>query len=314
MSHIWMSHVTHMNESRHTYEWVISHIWVSHVTHMNESCHTYEMSHVTHMNESCHTYEWVMSHIWMSHVTHMDESCHTHKWVMSHRTSECSSTTTDTVCQSQLTTQRSGSSTKTLRRCNTRVCAWHDQYIYVTWRLWHMWHDPCKSHIWMSHVTNMHEIWHTYEWVMRHDPRKAHIWMSHVTHMNERCHTYAWVMTHMSESCDTIHAHHAYEWVTSHIWICHVTHMHESWHTYEWVMWHDPRELSRSCSTSHVTRMNESCDPYEWNVTHMHESCHSYEGLMSHIRMSHVAFFKHMRGMTHTYTGHAFLTRVTRPL
>jgi len=35
--------------SCHTYEWVMSHIW---------------MSHVTHMNESCHTYEWVMSHIW----------------------------------------------------------------------------------------------------------------------------------------------------------------------------------------------------------------------------------------------------------
>jgi len=34
------SHVTHMNESRHTYEWVMSHIWMSHVTHMNESCHT----------------------------------------------------------------------------------------------------------------------------------------------------------------------------------------------------------------------------------------------------------------------------------
>jgi len=70
-----------MNESCHTYEWVMSHIWMSHVTHMNESCHTYEwgMSHtwmhqVPHMNESCHTYEWVMSHIWMSHVTHMDAS------------------------------------------------------------------------------------------------------------------------------------------------------------------------------------------------------------------------------------------------
>ena len=78
-----------MNESGHTYEWVISHIWMSHVTHMNESCHTYEwvrshiwMSHVTHMNEACHTYEWVMSHIWMSHVTHMKESCHTYEWVI----------------------------------------------------------------------------------------------------------------------------------------------------------------------------------------------------------------------------------------
>ena len=46
-SYVWhdsfmMSHVTHMNESYHTYEWVMSHIWISHVTHMNESCRTYE--------------------------------------------------------------------------------------------------------------------------------------------------------------------------------------------------------------------------------------------------------------------------------
>ena len=98
VSHTWMRHVTHMNEylarineSRHTrqrlelvthmneschlYEWVMSHIWMSHITHVNESYHTCEwvisrmwMSHITHMNESCHTYEWVMSHIWMSHV------------------------------------------------------------------------------------------------------------------------------------------------------------------------------------------------------------------------------------------------------
>ena len=86
-----MRYVTHMDESCHTYGWVISHIWMSHFTHMNESCHTYGwvmshiwMSHVTHMDESCHTCEWVMSHIWMSHVTHMDESYHTYRWVMSH--------------------------------------------------------------------------------------------------------------------------------------------------------------------------------------------------------------------------------------
>jgi len=44
-----------MNESRRTYEWVISHIW---------------RSHVTQMNESCHTYEWMMFHVWIRHVTH----------------------------------------------------------------------------------------------------------------------------------------------------------------------------------------------------------------------------------------------------
>ena len=37
------------------------------------------------MNESCHTYEWVMSRVRMSHATHMNESCHTHERVLSHR-------------------------------------------------------------------------------------------------------------------------------------------------------------------------------------------------------------------------------------
>ena len=48
MSHIWMNHIAHVNESRHTYERVMSHTW---------------MRHVTHTDESCHTYEWVMSYI-----------------------------------------------------------------------------------------------------------------------------------------------------------------------------------------------------------------------------------------------------------
>jgi len=33
------------------------------------------MGHVTRMNGSCRTYEWVMSHIRMGHVAHMNESC-----------------------------------------------------------------------------------------------------------------------------------------------------------------------------------------------------------------------------------------------
>ena len=90
-------HVTHMNESCHTYEWVMSHKWVSHVTHTNESCHTYEwvMSHtykwvMSHIWVSHVTWEINMSHIWMSHVTPMNESWHvwmghgTHEEVMAH--------------------------------------------------------------------------------------------------------------------------------------------------------------------------------------------------------------------------------------
>jgi len=110
MSHISMSHVTHINESCHTYQWVMSHISMSHVTHINESCHTYEWvmnmplfnlliprrvkTHSNHftlywytrvscmnvhrcvMSESTlgHTYEWVMS---------MKESSHI--WILTHR-------------------------------------------------------------------------------------------------------------------------------------------------------------------------------------------------------------------------------------
>jgi len=73
MSHIWMSHVTHIWTSHgHT---------PSTDSRGSTGAHAGEaMSHVTHMNESFHTYEWGMSiiYIWMSHVTHMNESCHTH--------------------------------------------------------------------------------------------------------------------------------------------------------------------------------------------------------------------------------------------
>jgi len=152
-----------MNESCHTYEWVMSHIWMSHVTHMNESCHTYEwvmshiwMSHVTHMNESCHTYEWVMSYIWMSHVPHTNESCRTYEWVMAMN-----------INQSYLTR----------KSCLTRM----DEA------------DQIGSHVsgllqvWMSHVTLMKKSCHTYEWVMSHE----HEWVMP--------HTYEGVLPHTHE-------------------------------------------------------------------------------------------------------------------
>ena len=88
-----------MNESCHTYQWVMSHTWMSHVAHMNESCHTNGSvtSHgntlqytATHCNTLQHTAthynEWVNSH--MDHtkrawaMSHTDESCHilVQKW------------------------------------------------------------------------------------------------------------------------------------------------------------------------------------------------------------------------------------------
>ena len=82
MSGVRMRHVTYMNASCHTYECDMSGICVSHATHMHESCHI-PMSHVscvnehvTRMNASCHSYNFVMSGEWMSHVTHINESFH----------------------------------------------------------------------------------------------------------------------------------------------------------------------------------------------------------------------------------------------
>jgi len=92
-----MSHVTHVNELPTS----LSHMWKSHVAHVNESCHTSEWkphrSPATPCYESWYKrvmsrmwmsswYKWVMSHMWMSPVTHViyNESCRTCEWVMSH--------------------------------------------------------------------------------------------------------------------------------------------------------------------------------------------------------------------------------------
>jgi len=69
-----MSHVSHMNESCHTYEWVMSHIWMSHVSH---SIPHIWMRHASHMNESRHT------HTWMSRVYRSNASCFSCKRIKS---------------------------------------------------------------------------------------------------------------------------------------------------------------------------------------------------------------------------------------
>ena len=95
VSRIWLSHLI-MHESCHTCEGVMSHIWRSHVTHLNESCHTSEWvtsfypSPAYPLEDPCmcvslYIHKWeVMSHISRSHVPHLKESCHTSEGVMSH--------------------------------------------------------------------------------------------------------------------------------------------------------------------------------------------------------------------------------------
>jgi len=114
VSHVRMSHVTHMTDTQSrldkTYsihqrmmDYSYNLVSISNVAHANESrriddrqteptwqdrhnvfkykwvmSHTW-MSHVTLTNESRHTYERVTSHVWMSIVTHTNESRYTYE-------------------------------------------------------------------------------------------------------------------------------------------------------------------------------------------------------------------------------------------
>ena len=158
MSHVWMSHVTRMNESCHTYEWVMAHVW---------------MSHVTRMNESCHTYEWVMSHVWLSHVT--GEQCDE---------------------QPRRTSLRGGSGficvTWLIHMCDmTHSYVWHDSFICVTWLI-HMWdmthrdvcHDSCicvaDSFICVTWRIHVRDLTHSN---VRHDSFMCVIWLIYICAM-----------------------------------------------------------------------------------------------------------------------------------
>jgi len=89
-----LSHATRLNASRHTYEWVMSHPWISHVTHIDESCHAHGcVMDASKLQVSFAEYRLFCRallqkkpiflrslqfiHIWMSHATDMNESCYT---------------------------------------------------------------------------------------------------------------------------------------------------------------------------------------------------------------------------------------------
>jgi len=275
LSHIWISHVTHLNESCHTCErsdWKcrslsrcvgrLSHMWISHVTHVNESCHTYErvvshiwMSHVPHVNdrlrmsltfqvrcesvtrvhESCHTCERVMPHIWTSRVTHTNESCHTYAWVMSH--------TWMIRLKISLTFQ--------VRR---------------------------------ESVARVHESCHTYDWVMSHICHRElqifeifkilifffHSWVfiseSQILKIKNLM-SDSWVL--MNESCQTWGCRSLWRCVslsTAPMCIILVTHaksrstpMHESCYTCEWVMFLIQQRWNRATWLHHMCDRMRSC-------------------------------------------------------
>jgi len=93
VSYMWLSHVSHMNESCLTYERVMFQDFeFTKGVHSQSPTYTYEwcISHiyliqVICVNKSCLTFERVMARIEKIYVIHVDESCLTYERVMYHR-------------------------------------------------------------------------------------------------------------------------------------------------------------------------------------------------------------------------------------
>jgi len=129
----WHMRGAHMNESCHTYEWVV---YVFRRTSVSQTRKFSWHMRGAHMNGSCLTHKWVMSHTQMSHFSHANESCLTHKWVMSHRMSAFQTR--------KLSWHMHGALLKHVLRlllswgenahlcCMTHSYVWHDSFICVT--------------------------------------------------------------------------------------------------------------------------------------------------------------------------------------
>jgi len=178
----------------------MSHIWMGHVTHMNESCHTYErvMSHIL----------WVMSHIWMSHVTHMNGSCLTYEWAMPHVWMSPSCVGHESfVCGTWVI--RMWDMTHPMSNTTFEIWIWFDvTHILLTWlvRVWDMTHSN------MRHDSSMTRLLRC-EWVMSYlfsvGPDSSmcgtwlvcmwdmtHLYMGHDSYVTRMSHvTLVWDMT-----------------------------------------------------------------------------------------------------------------------
>ena len=157
VSHIWMSHVAHMNESCHTYEWVMSHTWMSHVSHscvshINETCYTYK----------CHTFQWVITG-WRRLI-----GCLNKQVIFRERATNCRALLQKITCKDK-------ASYDSTIPCITIMNIAHTYW----WVMWHMW---------MRHVSHINELCLTYMCALVRtgsDTWSAVRVCSHVTHTNE---------------------------------------------------------------------------------------------------------------------------------
>jgi len=151
-----------MNESRLTYEWVVSHCRGPRSRASSEACPTYEgvfphswMSHVSHTNESCLVYvllmnesgtvtcDWVMTHSYVRHDSFVRETWLIHEALLH-------------VTESHVIASDSFGS-KTYMRHDSFVC---ETWLIRTWDMTHSWGTltcdwvTCNS-AWLIHTRDM---------------------------------------------------------------------------------------------------------------------------------------------------------------
>jgi len=186
----------------------MSHIWMSHVTHMNESCHTYEY-------ESCHTCQ--QEHLLFLLISLSSPTAffsrHTriiqvHLYSMRDMTPHRRDSFMCVTCLSAL-----------------YKCVWlihifkthvrHDSFVCTTWLIYmcdmthsSVWHDSFICVTWLIHLCDMTHSYARHDWFICKtclirmcyvSPRKIqvrviqcgspHISMSHIAHVNESRHT-----------------------------------------------------------------------------------------------------------------------------
>ena len=241
-------------ESCHTCEWVMSHVWVSHVTHVIQSCDTYKSVRVSSTvldldrssgrnSSSGQNFCGSSLVLWrihalschrpgithMSHVAGVNESCHTYE----------------------------------LSSCHT-----HQGAVIPRRQVSPMWVMSHVSQTWMSHFTRVNESCHVCEYVISDvwtslviHVKGLSYWRQGVRcHAHESCHTGERGMSHVRMSHITLTSASCYscEWVMSHVCMGRVTLVNESCHTREWVV---------SCVwMRHVTCLNEACNLSEWGM------------------------------------------------
>ena len=120
----WLIHVGYMNED--IYDWDISHLWMRHVTSMNETSLTHE--YMCGMTRSCWIYECVVCQIYGTW-----HQIHTYVCDMSHSYMQRKSWNCD-ISHSYVWHDSFVCATWLIRMCvMTHSYEWHDSFVCATW-------------------------------------------------------------------------------------------------------------------------------------------------------------------------------------